>query len=100
MKIDTTKNFEIFEEILHSSGEESRESSKEIISLTSAVDVDLHQVIHKKIYLWQRADFDNIRAIANNLSEEFLNDFDSDTPIGQSLRLFVRSVLTKSPSPN
>ena len=29
----------------------------------------------------ERADFDHIRAIVNNLSEEFLNKFDSDTPI-------------------
>ena len=45
------------------------------------MDVYLHQVIYKKIYLWPRADFDDIRTIANNLSEEFLNEFDSDTPI-------------------
>jgi len=56
-------------------------SDREIICLISAVDVDLHQAVHKKIYLWQRVDFDDIRAIANNLSEEFLNEFDTDIPI-------------------
>ena len=75
-------------------------SDHEIICLTSAVDVDLHQVVHKKNYFWQRADFDDIRTIANNLSEEFLNEFDSDIPIEvlwlefKTINNFVRSVLT------
>ena len=41
-------------------------SDHEIVCLTSVVDVDYHQAIIKKVYLWHRANFDDIRPMANN----------------------------------
>ena len=56
-------------------------SDHEIICLTSVVDVDYHQATIKKVYLWHSANFNDIRPMANNLSGEFLNNYDTDTPI-------------------
>ena len=69
-------------------------SEHEIVCLTSAVDVDCHQNTSKKVYLWHKADFEDIRAIANNLSEEFLSNYNADTPI-EDLWLEFKNICKK-----
>ena len=49
--------------------------------------------------MWHKVDFDNIRTIANNLSEESLGKYNTDTSIemlsGHILRISVESVFLR-----
>ena len=56
-------------------------SDHEIVYVTFAVDIEHQQPVSWKIYLWHKADFDHIKSLASNLTDEFLTKHNSDTPI-------------------
>ena len=65
------------------------------------MDVNYQQVTNKKVYLRHRANFDDIRTLASSLSEEFLNNYRTNTPIEvlwSEIKAICRKCLNQVPN--
>ena len=75
-------------------------SNLEAILTESNINVILHKLSSRKIFLWNRADPELVRIFFDRFSNQFLNAYSKDTPIlitsGQNLKLLA--LITKFPA--
>ena len=65
-------------------------SDHKIVLVKSAVDIKPIKATARKIYLWQKANFESIRNIATDATNNFLSGSDINTPINTLWNGFKR----------
>ena len=56
-------------------------SDHEIVFVATQISAKIQRPIQRKIFLWSKANLDDIKLAASNLASEFINNHDIDTPV-------------------
>jgi len=72
-------------------------SDHEAVLVMSNVSVKMQPSVTRKIFLWQKANFDTIKEKIQQFSNSYLSNFSHDQPVsipyGTTLNLYVSTVL-------
>ena len=69
-------------------------SDHKIVLIKSAVDIKLLKPTARKIYIWHKTDFESIRNMATEAANNFLSNYDMNTPIDTFWNGFKRICTT------